>query len=613
LRDESATQENITAEFKRQLICKAKPGDQLVFYYTGHGHYVQDTSGDEIADHLDEVLVTWVPKAKQALPPAQRHALMYMLDDTYESLLQQLSQKMKGPDGKVVGSITIVFDSCHAGSATKGVPLVAKGRPWNDKIDGPLPAVTNSPAANSNKKVASGWLSRKNELDGVLFLAASQSDQLSYMMPDSAQKGSLLTYNLTSLLTNIARDKATKITYKQLFDKLAPSVSALRASQDPQIEGPINTLLFGDGQPVSVRSLPVVRKVLTDPTRLELSEGFLHGVTKGSHYDIYVSGKDVTDPANKLAEIEITGVESITSTGTVTSTGTPAPKASDYVGAQAVATLTRFEGDPLKVLIPSCMPADKAKALSEAVSAVAFTTQTDVSDTNFDVRLGWCQDTQDAWCKNNKDQYYFQRANGTTVVLGPTLNPASLQQRLLGDWRWKRLAGLTLPSASKVRIEITNLDGSPVRRTAGGRIVLKPGDTVNISCANDSGNPMFITLIYLKNSGDIDVFPGEETANAQQKLNGDGKVVTLFELSDITAPGGKEVEILRIIATPREANFSGMRYEAEQRKDKPKGPTNPLEDLLFGIKDGNAKGGSIKAKEVANWYTDQVIYEIDPN
>src|SRR6266542_1878494 len=266
--NDNATQENIISEFKQQLIDKAKPGDQIVFYYTGHGHFVVDTSGDETADHLDEVLVTWVPKAKQSLPADKRHALMYMLDDTYESLLQQLAQKMKGPDGKVAGSITVVFDSCHSGSATKGVPLVSKGRPWEERIDGPLPATTTN-------EVASGWLSRKDEFDGVVFLAASQSGQLSYMMPGSANKGSILTYHLATFLTNIARDKSTRITYKQMFDGIAPTISGMRASQDPQIEGAINTLLFGDGQPVITEPLPVVRKVLPGPMRLQLIEGFL--------------------------------------------------------------------------------------------------------------------------------------------------------------------------------------------------------------------------------------------------------------------------------------------------------------------------------------------------
>jgi hypothetical protein len=604
LLNETATQENIIREFKEQLIDKAKPGDQVVFYYTGHGHFVIDTSGDETADHLDEVLVTWVPKEKQTLSPEKRHALMYMLDDTYESLLQQLSQKMRGADGKVAGSITVIFDSCHSGSATKGL-LIPKGRPWDEKIDGPLPAV-------QNRELASGWLSRKDEFDGVVFLAASQSDQSSYMMTDS-KKGSILTYTLTQFLTNLATGTSANITYKQMFDSIAPTISAMKAMQDPQIEGPINTLLFGDGKPANTESLPVVRKVLQGPLRLELSEGFLHGVTKGSRYDIYRSGKDIKDPVNKMAEIEITEVESISSTGRVTTASTPPPKTSDYLAAQAVVTATHFEGDPLKVLIQSDLATDKAKVLSDAVSNLAFIARAGASDTSFDVKLGWCKDTKDMWCKGNKDAYFFQRADGGAVSLGSTIEAESLQKRLLADWRWKRLAGLSLPDPPLVRIEMTNPDGSPVRRTEGGRILLKPGDTLRVSVTNNAGSPMFITLIYLKNSGDIEVYPGTDVANAQQALNADSKPVKLFNLTDISAPNGKEVEILKIIATPRQTDFSGLHYVGEERKGKAKGPPNPLEDLLFGIVDANAKSGVFKSDQMKNWYTDQIVYEIEPN
>lgn len=611
LRDESATQENIAAEFKRQLICKAKPGDRVVFYYTGHGHYVTDTSGDEVADHLDEVLVTWVPKAKQALEPDQRHALMYMLDDRYESLLKELSEKMKGADGKVAGSITIIFDSCHSGSANKGGFLVAKGRPWRNEIDGPMPA------GSQTSEAASGWLSRKDTSDGVIFLAASQSGELSYMMPDSDKKqGSILTYNLTEFLTSVARGSSGNVTYKQLFDSVASRVSWMKGVQSPQIEGPIDTLIFGEGKAINVQPLPIVRQAFANPARLQLSEGFLHGVTKGSRYDTYRGGKDVKDPANKMAEIEITEVDSTTSTGTISNAMTPTPKPTDYLGAQAVATASKYEGNPLKILIAPEMPADKSKPLITTLSPFAFVTQAGVSGSNFDVRLGWCGDTtkpEESWCKNNKNTYFFQRANSSVVSLGPTVNADSLKKRLLGEWHWQRLAGLTLAGVRKVRLEMTMSDGSPVRRTAGNRISLKPGDTVNILCANESGSPMFITLIYLKDSGDIDVYPGPEIANAQQALNADCKPVKLFELSGISAPNGKEVEILKIIATPRQVDFSGLHYEAEERKAKSRGPNNPMEELLLSIKDGNAKGGSITTAAVANWSTDQIVYEIDPN
>jgi metacaspase-1 len=596
LQNERATQENIASEFKQQLIDKAKPGDQVVFYYTGHGHFVVDASGDETADHLDEVLVTWVPKPQQKLPKDKRHALMYMLDDTYESLLQQLAQKMKGADGKVVGSITVVFDSCHSGSATKG-PLVSKGRQWIESIDGPLPETTTM------NEVASGWLTNKSELGGVVFLAASRSDQKSYMMLD-AKDGSILTHYVAEFLTDAARRNAGAITYNDLYRWVSSKTSGMRAAQSPQIEGPANTGLFGDGTVVNRPSLPSVQRVQTGPLRLELNEGMLHGVTKGSRFDIYKNGTDVKNPVNKIGELEITDNTSTTSVGVVTKP-TPAnlPPAA-FEAAQAVITEYRFDGQPLRLFFQAASPADKTKALSDAVAPLAFITRDGVTENSYDVKLGW---------DNDKSKYFYQRATGETLFLTGNIDAPALQNRLLADWRWRRLANLTLPGPPKVRIDMLAADGTPLKRTEGGTIVLRPGDKGQVVCTNNSGAPVFISLIYLKATGEIETFPSPDVANGQQGLNADNAPRRLFDIDEVTAPRGTEVEILKIIATPRPTDFSGMGMSEQGRKGRTKGPKNPLEDVLFGLVDKKAKDIGIRPHEIDEWYTDQVVYEIRPN
>lgn len=596
IRNENATQENIIREFKQHLVSNAKPGDVVVFYYTGHGFHVPDANGDETADREDEVTVMWVPKDKQSLPAKKRRALMYMLDDTYQLLLQELSQKMRSEDGKVRGSITVIFDSCNSGSAAKAV-LIPKGREWNEKIDGPRPAAVGAP------DVASGWLSLgKNQFEGITFIAGSQSNQFSYMMRE-ATKGSILTYYMSEFLTNIARQKADRnVTYDDMQKWVSSKVLGMGKVQDPQVEGNINAEIFGDGQPVIRQSLPIVRRVLAGPLRLELNVGALHGVNPGSRFDIYRRNTEVKNPANKLAEVEITAVSSISSEGKVTKSSTPAPKSADYEAAQAVATDYRFDGQPLKVLIQPAIPPDKVKALFDAVASQAFITRTGVTEDNFDVKLGW------------KDNFFYQRASGRIVPLGSTVDPVSLQKRLLADWRWRRLASLTLPGLPKVRIDIVGKDDAPLKRSEGGRIVLKPGDEGKVIAINNTGEPMFLTLIYLKDSGEIEVFPGGKLVNGQQPLTADNKPRHLFNFSNITASNGTEVEILKIIVTPRPTDFTGLSFSEEERKGiRNKGPKNPMEDLLFGFVDAQAKTLDLDPVEVDNWYTDQVVYEIRPN
>jgi hypothetical protein len=124
---------------------------------------------------------------------------------------------------------------------------------------------------------------------------------------------------------------------------------------------------------------------------------------------------------------------------------------------------------------------------------------------------------------------------------------------------------------------------------------------------------MFITLIYLKATGEIETFPGPELVNGQQALNADNKTQHLFDIDDVTAPRGTEVEILKIIATPRPADFSGMAFSQKGREGRAKGPRNPVEEVLFGLVDQNAKDVKIRAREIDEWYTDQIVYEVRPS
>lgn len=82
----------------RGLIRSAKPGDELVFQFAGHGAQVKDVSGDE-ADSLDEA---WVPA------DFRENGLLYD-DDIYLETLSLNPQAY----------LTLFLDSCHSGSSVR--------------------------------------------------------------------------------------------------------------------------------------------------------------------------------------------------------------------------------------------------------------------------------------------------------------------------------------------------------------------------------------------------------------------------------------------------------------------------------------------------------------
>jgi metacaspase-1 len=99
--DSNATKNNILSGL-RWLLSNSAPGVELFYYHSGHGTQVPDVSGDEIEDHLDEVLVThdfdWNNPATQ------------LLDDDLAIIFSSL------PQGTF---LSMVCDTCHSGSMTK--------------------------------------------------------------------------------------------------------------------------------------------------------------------------------------------------------------------------------------------------------------------------------------------------------------------------------------------------------------------------------------------------------------------------------------------------------------------------------------------------------------
>ena len=92
-----ATRANILNGLK-WIVTGAKKGDTLVFYYSGHGSYVADTSGDEI-DHRDE-----------AICPHDYATAGMIIDDVFRSCFSGV------PTGV---NLEVILDSCFSGTATR--------------------------------------------------------------------------------------------------------------------------------------------------------------------------------------------------------------------------------------------------------------------------------------------------------------------------------------------------------------------------------------------------------------------------------------------------------------------------------------------------------------
>ncbi|MEP6699190.1 MAG: caspase family protein [Verrucomicrobiota bacterium] len=109
LLDERATAAAIRERFA-WLLEDPQPGDQRVFFYSGHGAQIPDYNSDEIVDHTDETFVPydfdWNDQST------------HLTDDSFSDLYAQLPYET---------AFVVFLDCCHAGGMTRAGGAKVRG------------------------------------------------------------------------------------------------------------------------------------------------------------------------------------------------------------------------------------------------------------------------------------------------------------------------------------------------------------------------------------------------------------------------------------------------------------------------------------------------------
>jgi hypothetical protein len=108
LSDQAATREAILRVLDEQLWRPARPGDVLLFYFSGHGSQVANSLSDE-PDHLDESIV----------PADTRRGAPDIRDKELRRAFNRILDRG--------ARLTVVLDSCHSGSGARPADLRFRG------------------------------------------------------------------------------------------------------------------------------------------------------------------------------------------------------------------------------------------------------------------------------------------------------------------------------------------------------------------------------------------------------------------------------------------------------------------------------------------------------
>jgi Caspase domain len=279
------TYENMVLAFNKVTEI-AEPRDQVYVHYSGHGGRVKTLlpkiKGE---DGLDETLVPL---------DIGNHESRNLRNIEMAKLIQNMLDK------KLI--VSMVFDSCHSGGATRGRggalvrgidsidttirpqdSLVASidelAKTWQDVIPS---QGTTSRAASRNIDASSGWLP---DPKGYVLLAACRPSESAYeYVFEGVERNGALTYWLLKSLEQLD----TNLTYKLIHDRIIAKIHSQFPLQTPMLEGDGDREIFGSDHVRPVYAVNVLKVNNSENEKQVLiNAGQAHGLRKGTQFAIY--------------------------------------------------------------------------------------------------------------------------------------------------------------------------------------------------------------------------------------------------------------------------------------------------------------------------------------
>jgi hypothetical protein len=591
LRDEQATRGGILAAMDA-LIRRVGRDDEIVFLYSGHGSQQTDGPEADEADGLDETLV---PFDGGRAPYPNRD----ITDDEIYLWLLRLTA--------ITPFVTLIFDCCHAGTILRDA-FGGKNRS--------VPADLRS-AAEFAAKVpaeAAGLLAggedspdarRRLGEKYVVIAACGSVETANEILAGEPRRNAhgALTYFLVGALRDSSFSGGT---WREVFEHVAPQVTAHFRTQHPEVEGARDREVFG------VRDLPAMTFLPVESRETDtavLGAGTACGLTLGSRWQVYAPATRSTEDTSKyVGALEISSVGVTSSEARVVEeekAGAIRP------GARAVEASHALAGVLLVVEIAAPPGHPSAGSLAERIQGSRLLRMADPEGAGdpADVRVYLLEPRRCAR-PNDPAPMLGSLSEETWAPMGrdgallapafPRRHPEALESLVANLENAARLRGVVglgnpgSPLEKAIDFHLHRLEeghcATPILGL-GGEPVFFENDRLVLEIQNHSKAPLYVYVLDIGLTGRVEpVFPplGSheqlEIGHTLQVGRREGQELTLFIPKDYRLlhriPEALPVEgqeRLKLFATPSPANFEvlflpGMRF--------PRGAGWSLSDVL---------------------------------
>jgi len=253
LKNEQAGREDILSAIRDHLITPTNPGDELLFYFCGHGSRVPSDDPDEV-DAMDETIVP--ADAWQCAPDILDAELGWLFNDIID----------KG------GKLTALFDSCHSGSITRGGPMLTTG---TRSLGSPVsPVALDRPEVPIDDRLPPA---RR----GALIVSAAQNFQsaIEAFDPNGEIHGAF-----TSALISALRESSGNPSASELFGGVRARLKFFKISQEPHLDtigSRLEDAWFGPGGKAKAKGLFISVLGRDKDEKVALGEGLGLGLSPG--------------------------------------------------------------------------------------------------------------------------------------------------------------------------------------------------------------------------------------------------------------------------------------------------------------------------------------------
>lgn len=302
------TWENFTGEIGN-IAQNASANDIVWIHYSGHGT-LNSTNTSEF--HYEESYGT--DTALVLLEPNGQRGIRYLRGIELAGLLDNMADKGL--------KLTVVLDSCHSGSISRGEDSVVRGIPWSVDVASEFPrqeSKLSRPSAPKEKifrdtATSSHWLLHPN---GYTLLAACGPHQLAkeIMVKEKQQHHGALSYMIRKAFDFFAQKDTQEVTHELIYRHVNANMFKFQ-EQHPILIGTEKTTLWGtEVARLDARSAFEIIEVISDQ-EIWTNAGVVHGVCTGDEYEVYTHA-EAKEPVTRIT---ITNVEAVHSVAKRTST-----------------------------------------------------------------------------------------------------------------------------------------------------------------------------------------------------------------------------------------------------------------------------------------------------